>query len=98
MCGTKACWKALGTKGFSYSDSERTPDGVLRTVFSTGAVAGMMKAMVKGKGENLPAVTLPLGMPVVAELRGANDRCWKTTHSQAAVQRNDAAQFKARND
>jgi hypothetical protein len=88
----------VGTKGFKYTDTSRTSDGVVKLVMTTGSSAGSMKAQLKAKGETLPALHLPLGMPVVAELESAAGCCWKTRHEAAGLLRNDARQFRSLGD
>jgi hypothetical protein len=97
-CVGRPCWKVLGAKGFKYVDPARASDGVLKLVISTSSTVGSMKAQLKAKGDNLPALPLPLAMPVVAELESAAGPCWKTRHESTWLLRNDARQFRALGD
>jgi hypothetical protein len=51
------------------------------------------KATVKGKGPNLGAPTLPLALPVVAQLQSTST-CWEVTYASAQV--NGPTVFKAK--
>jgi hypothetical protein len=67
QCGAKACWKALSTKGYKYSDKDTSADGVLKIV-AKGGSAGLGKLVVKGlnnvtKGQN----SLPTGTAAALE-------------------------------
>ena len=97
-CRGKSCWKALGTRGFRYSDPTRTSDGVSKFVVITGSDAGSMKAQLKAKGGSLPPLHLPLTIPVVAQLESASGHCWKTRHNADGLLHDDARQFRALGD
>ncbi|MEE8311310.1 MAG: hypothetical protein V3R77_03570, partial [Candidatus Binatia bacterium] len=60
-------WKALGTKGYKYTDKSVAPDGILKVLLKAGA-EGKTKAIVKGKGANLPDPTLPPNLPLLVQL------------------------------
>ena len=54
MCGTRPCWTAK-TTGFTYKDSELTPDGVASVKLKAGtALSDETVLGVKGKGALLP--------------------------------------------
>jgi hypothetical protein len=97
-CGATPCWKALGARGFKYTNRERIPDGVMKVVLTTGAIPGTTKLQVKAKGQHLPPFRLPLAMPVVAELDSRAGRCWKSRHVAAGLLRSDARAFRALGD
>ena len=92
-------WSPLGTTGFKYKEPSGTgaPAGARRAVLKSGA-AGKAKALVKGKGVNLPDSLVPmLPLPVTAQL--VNDdtsACFEAVYDTADVIENDAGQFKAR--
>jgi hypothetical protein len=49
------CWKPAGGEtptGYTYTDADRTPDGLLKVILRAGA-EGKSKVIVKGKGVNL---------------------------------------------
>ena len=96
-CGTKPCWRALGIKGFSYKDALHTPEGVDKIILKAG-LQGKAKTQFKGKGDNLPAFSLPLSLPVTAQLQAENGQCWEATFSTAGSKKNDATQFKGKSD
>lgn len=98
VCGTRACWKVLGIKGFSYKDRERTPNGVDK-ISLKGGLAGKAKTQLKGKGPLLPTLPLPLPLPAKVQLQSAFDQqCWEATFSSAGMTINDVAQFKGKGD
>jgi polyhydroxybutyrate depolymerase len=94
-CGTKSCWKALGTKGFGYKDADLTPDGLLKVTLKAGDT-GKAQVSVKGKGANLPDGLLSLTTPVTVQLQATTGQCWTATFGTA--QTSDAEQFKAKSD
>jgi len=52
---------------------------------------------VKGKGERLPAVGLPMALPLTVQLVTSDGpTCWEATYDPADVARNDPKQLKAR--
>src|SRR5262249_7050557 len=96
MCGTKPCWKALGTVGFRYDDKAGTPDGWTAALLSAGS-AGMGKIGVKGRGATLVLPMLPLTRPVRVQLRqSSSSMCWEATYSTATT--NTASHFNAKSD
>ena len=97
VCGTKQCWKVLGIKGFSYKDSQRTPNGVDKVSLKAG-ISAKAKVQLKGKGPNLPALPLPLTLPARVQLQSENGTCFEGTFSAAGQQLNDATQFQGKAD
>ena len=51
-CGTKACWRQNGVKGFKYKDAALTPDGAQQLSLKEGAV-GKAQIQLSGRGANL---------------------------------------------
>ncbi len=95
-------WKAVGTKGFLFSDSAGASDGVAKAKLLGGA-AGKSKLQVKGSGTNLPMPTPVSGTQfftnlsgVTAQLREANGECYETAFTPAQVIKNDGTQLKAK--
>ncbi len=94
-------WTPTGSSGFRYRDKNLLQDGI-RTITLKAGPAGKAKIIVKGRGANLGAPTLPLSAPahVYLLLRSATtseaqfDACWDATYSSAAV--NSASAFKAK--
>jgi hypothetical protein len=100
LCGDEPCWKATGSVGFGYKNSDTTPEGVLVARLKSGTPA---KAKVKGKGVHLSdraagLPSLPLAEQLRVQLQGANGLCLETLHDGSTVLKNDAAKglFKAR--
>jgi hypothetical protein len=62
MCGDTPCWKST-SKGYSYRDRDRTPDGISGTKLGEGLEDGKATVTVRGKGTRL-------GLPVVDDLDG----------------------------
>jgi len=95
-CGGLPCWRAAGTKGFKFKDRIGIPGGITGMAVQMGD-AGKTKLKVLGKGANLPSATLPLVVPLTAQLivdDGVSPVCWQA--SWATAVRNDATQVKAK--
>lgn len=108
-CAGKPCWKAIGDKGFKYSDPELTPDGASKLQIKGGV--GTAKALFKGKGAQVAAnlnVSPPYGFadPLRAQVRprldhlvfGSGGTCLEAEFSAAGVVKNDAQTFKGKGD
>jgi hypothetical protein len=96
MCGTRPCWKALGTVGFKYADTTGMPDGLTKVLLKAGS-AGRGKVGVNGSGPNLHLPALLLTLPVTVQLQqDASSVCWEATYSMATM--NTASAFKAKSD
>lgn len=99
LCGSRPCWRAQGSTGWSYarSASAGVGDGIVQLKLQSGA-DGRAQIVVKGKGASLgapdPELTLPVTVQLVAS-DGASSRCWQTTFASAPL-RNDDTQFKAK--
>ena len=96
VCGSRPCWKASGSTGFSYKNKAATPNGLTSLKLKAG-VSGKASVQAKGKGTNLPTPVLGLTLPVTAQLlitSGSTTECWQTTYTAATT--NDAARFKAK--
>ncbi len=62
VCGTKACWKAAGSKGYSYTDKAASADGIGKIGYTSGA-ATKGKASAGGKNNAAKSQTaLPTGL------------------------------------
>jgi len=89
-----ANWGPLGTKGFKYKDGTAAADGIGKVVLKSGD-DGKAQMQVSGKGPNLPDATLPLALPVTAQLvNSSNDICYTSTF--AAATKNTSAGFAAK--
>lgn len=95
-CGTKPCWKQLGStsapKGFQYADRDLTPDGLSKVKVQAG-VTPKAKAQVSGKGATLDLPALPLTLPLTAQLQ-ASSLCFEVRY--ATAQSNGPTVFKAK--
>ena len=90
-------WKAV-TGGHAYRDSELTPDGVQQGRMKSG-VDGRAGLQVSGKGALLPAVSLPLALPVTVQASNSEGGCWAATFDASDPKaRNDSMTFKGRGD
>jgi len=89
-------WQAAGSRGFKFKDKSGTPDGAQKAILKSGA-AGKAKALVKGKGTNLPDTLVPaLPLPVTAQLvNDTNITCFEAVYDSGDVKKNDAKKFKA---
>ncbi|MFT4571525.1 MAG: hypothetical protein ACI91F_002416 [Candidatus Binatia bacterium] len=96
-CGSKPCWKALGTKGFAYKNKGGVgSDGAFVIKLMSG-VQGKPKVLLKGKGLELATPALPLTNDVVVQLlidAGGGVECWQTTYSASI--KNETKQYKAK--
>lgn len=94
-CGAKPCWKAKGTRGFSYTNGPATADGI-RSINLTAGADGTASITVKGRGVNLRGPELPFGqMPIRVQLIAGNDVCWETEFDEDDVDVHTANDFKA---
>ncbi|MDX2171339.1 MAG: hypothetical protein SF182_30000 [Deltaproteobacteria bacterium] len=100
-CGSAACWADLGGmppdgKGYKYKDDALAADGIFKLQLK-GGEAGKSKALVKGKGPNLPAVAAALqsATSVTVQLRG-NDAPQCISAALSTIVKQDATFFKAK--
>ena len=69
-CGSAPCWKPKDSKGFTYSDKERTPDGVKKLTLASGP-AGKAKIALTAKGDAIPLPALGgFTLPLRVQLQG----------------------------
>jgi hypothetical protein len=90
-------WTPIGSKGYKYLDSTLAADGTQKVIVK-GGVAGKSKALVKGRGINLPDPLDmgPIGTPVTAQLLNYQSGvCWEGNFTTAKKDTN--ALFKAKN-
>ena len=91
-------WAALSDKGYKYKGTG-TEDGITKIIVK-GGTAGKSKALVKGKGANLPDFDsdLPIAapdLPLIVQLRNNQTGiCWQG--SFATPKKNLADQFNAK--
>lgn len=94
-CDRKPCWKTKGTIGYSYKDTLRSPDGLLKGTLKSGTVDGVAQIKLKGKGTLLDLPILPLVTPVKVQFQGTGG-CWETTHTTPTA--TDVFQFKSKDN
>jgi hypothetical protein len=98
-CGVKPCWKALGSppgsKGHKYVNKAGNEDGVKKLILKPGE-QGKAKAIVKAGGEPLDMPSLPLALPVTAQLVSTTGTCWSAAFEPAGVLKNTDAVFAAK--
>ena len=90
-------WTPTGLSGFRYRDASGSgaPSGVRRTLLRIGS-AGKAKAVVTGKGVQLPDDLVPaLSTPVAVQLINDAGVCFEAVYDGADVIKNDEAQFRA---
>jgi hypothetical protein len=91
-------WKTSGSTGYNYTDKTAAADGAFKAKLKSGA-ADKSKLLLKAKGSNLDLSPLPLGISsslTVQLVRGDVAGCWEAVFPAAAIDKDDAAQFKAR--
>ena len=88
-------WTTKGRRGFGYRDRSGAADGVLRALVR-GSDANRSKAMVKGRGIDLPDIAIPLPVPVTVQLvNERNGECFGATFDSQSIDRNEDGKFKA---
>lgn len=90
-------WAPIGDKGFKYRDKSGLPDGAQKAILK-GSDNDRAKALLKGKGENLPdppaaSLTLPVTVQLVTNNTGV---CFESTFDADDVRRNEPGSFKAK--
>jgi cysteine-rich repeat protein len=90
-------WTAIGTKGYKYKDPSGGSDGIQKVILK-GGDQGKAKALVKGKGANLPDPPPgPFALPVTAQLvNSSNNICFEGVYNMSDIIKNDPEQFKAK--
>ncbi len=101
LCAGDPCWNDIGGApptgtGYKYKDGAAQANGVFK-ILLTGGETGKSKALVKGKGSNLPsdiAAALQLTTSVTVQLRADDAQCVSVTLGSIVDQR--AESFKAK--
>jgi len=84
-----------GNKGYQYNDPSASSDGVKKVALKANAV-NKTRVFLKGKGAGLPDMTVPLPLPITAQLiNDENSTCFTASFSSAS--RNSNGLFKAKN-
>jgi CSLREA domain-containing protein len=93
-CGNVPCWSATA-KGLRYHSTEGAPEGIRQLSLKPGA-DGKARIILKGRGVDLTLPTLPLGLPVRAQLHGTGAACWESTYTEDTVVRNTPVEFRGK--
>jgi probable HAF family extracellular repeat protein len=84
-CGTRPCWKRVGTTAYRQRSATGAPDGIVATKLRAGG-AGAGKLALRGKGAYLGTPTLPLALPLRVQLRhDGGPACWEASFDSAVV-------------
>lgn len=96
-CDAGGCWRAK-PKGPGFKDSEGASSGIQGiTLVGTDDGSDKAKVGVKGAGENLPDLAVPLDEPITVQLRNSLDECWGESFSGTEVQQDSVKrQIKAK--
>jgi len=97
-CNGKACWRAVGTKGYKLADKNGSPQGIVGAKLIAGD-GGRASLLVNAKGTSLTPPALPLQAPVTVQLvvnEGARRLCWEAMFSEPS--KNDDSVFSARGE
>jgi len=90
-------WTPIGAKGYKYKDPSGSEDGIQKILIK-GSLDNKSKAIVKGKGGNLPDFTLPFAgsqLPIVVQLRNNQSGvCWAGSFGSPI--KNQPGAFKAK--
>lgn len=91
-------WRASGTNGYKYKELNGTNSGITKMLFRGNDTAGRSKALVKGKGDNLPDPILgdmqtPVTVQVINPDTGA---CVEAVFDTNDVKKNTSTLFKAK--
>lgn len=104
LCAGQPCWKPIGHapndprgpgKGYRYKDLALSADGVRKILYKGGS-AGSSKALVIGKGGNVPSTIAPAlqsSASATIQLRSSDGVCLSLTLSD--IVKSEAAFFKA---
>lgn len=92
-CGKKSCWKPTGKTGYQYSAPNS--DLLRKLVLKSGA-QGKAKVLVTAKGDQLVLPTLPMTLPLRAQVHAENGQCWESEFHADGVSKNDAKHFRAK--
>ena len=90
-------WEAAGKTGFRFEDATGTPHGVRKAKIKLGA-GSRPKALVKGRGVNVPDTLVPpLALPVIVQMvNTTNDLCFSAFYGLDGLIRNDVTMFKGK--
>lgn len=94
-CTDGTCWKTK-SKGPAYADKLGTHDGIVAIALSSPSDGtDTTKVSVKGKGDALPDLSLPLPEPIRVQVRNSDGKCWGASFT-GAVQDTTKNKLKAK--
>jgi len=95
-CGTKPCWKALGNppgaKGYRYKNGPGNDEGAQKVIAKPG-LAGKAKTIFKGRGESLAVPSIPVTLPLTAQLASTTGACWSAEFRADGLLKNEPGVF-----
>jgi len=80
-CDGTPCWVVTNTTGFRYTDPDASSEGLRRVVLRAGTNP---KIAVNGRGPRLTPPSLPLSLPVTAQVQAENGNCWSAEFPAAS--------------
>lgn len=87
-------WSVVSTKGWKYLDKSGAQDGAQKVVLKA-STSNKAKALLKGKGINLPDIAPALTLPVTVQMvNSQSGLCWESVFTSAI--KNQTGQFKAK--
>jgi hypothetical protein len=97
-CAGRPCWVKRDGRRYKYVDHDQTPDGLTRVVLRANPSRSRANLVVVGRGPNLRMTTLPLELPVRAQLvQSDGPLCWESIYSPPAL-KNTGKQYRDKND
>lgn len=88
-------WSPISTKGYKFTDKPGTQDGIQKIILKA-STNNKSKALVKGKGGNLPDIAPPLTGPVTVQLVNSQSGiCWESVFN-APFLKNVPGSFKGK--
>jgi cysteine-rich repeat protein len=95
-CGTRPCWRAIGSRGFRYKDRDRTPSGMDKLTMKAGG-NGLSSVVATGKGGTLDMPALGnFAFPLHVQVLGDNGECFYSVFEAQNAARNTSELFVGR--
>jgi uncharacterized delta-60 repeat protein len=96
-CDDRSCWRARGIRKFSYGDEAGTPSGIVALEAKAGT-SGKADLRLRAAGDTLTLPTMPLGLPVRAQLVSSTGVCWESVFTSSHTRRNDGSVFHSKSE
>ena len=83
LCAGEPCWKAMGTKGFSYADDAAAQGGITKIKLKSGD-EGKAQIQVMAEGVALDTPAPPLTGDVTVQFLArdiSSTNCWQTVYT-----------------